>query len=185
MQAGAMIHDYSATGTVTHTELVNILAKMGDASGEIIAWVMHSKTYFDLVKQGIADALFEVAGVTVYTGTTATLNRPVIVVDSPDLIDLVPIPDEYRVLGLVSGACTIDESENRDIESDVITGNENIIQRIQGEYAYNIKLKGMKYLVASGANPDDTALALSTNWVDVTAAANAGKGGPGAMGLFQ
>ncbi len=172
-------------GTPTHTGLVNILSKMGDAEGQVVAWVMHSKSFFDLMKQAITDKVFEVAGVTIYSGTVASLGRPSIVVDSPSLI-ATGTPDQYNILGLTQGACVIDESETQEIVSDTVTGLENLVLRVQGEYAYNLKIKGMKWDVTNGgANPDDTALALSTNWDSVLAAANGIKGGPGARGLFD
>ncbi len=183
MNAGGMVYDGTA-GVPTHTGLVKTLAKIGDASNNVVAWVMHSKSYFDLVEQAITDKVYEVAGVTIYTGNVATLGRPAIVLDSAPLIT-TGTTNNYHILGLVRGACIIDESEERDIVTDVITGQENIIQRIQGEYAYNVKLRGMKWDVTNGgANPDDTALGTSTNWDDVTAAGNAGKAGPGVMGNF-
>lgn len=182
--SGNMVHDGTA-GTVTHSSLVSTMAKMGDAAQNIAAWVMHSKTYFDLVGQAIADKVYEVAGVTIYTGAVATLGRPAIVIDSAPLVTS-GTPDTYGVLGLVQGAAVVDESEGQDIVTDTITGQENILQRLQGEYAYNVKIRGCKWDVANGgANPNDTALRTSTNWDDVTAAANAGKGGPGVLGNFQ
>lgn len=163
---------YDATGqtapngpTITHTNMVSAMAKMGDASNRIVAWVMHSKNYFDLVKQAIADKVFEVAGVTIYSGNVATFNRPVVVIDSANLIDTVPTPDTYAVLGLVSDAAVLNESESRDIVSDVVTGLDNLVIRLQGEYAYNLKLKGMTWDVTNGgANPADAAIATATNW---------------------
>ena len=57
------------------------------------------------------------------------------------------------------------ESEGRDVVNDTITGQENIIERVQGEHAFNLGLKGYAWDVPNGgANPDDTALELGTNW---------------------
>src|SRR6185369_5232079 len=42
-----------ATATLTTAGLVNGLAKMGDAANQVIAWVMHSKNYFDLMAHQI------------------------------------------------------------------------------------------------------------------------------------
>ena len=70
--------------------------------------------------------------------------------------------------------------------SDLITGGQNLAMRIQGEYAYNIKIKGCRWNIgAGGANPTDAALATSANWVYTLAAANGIKGGPGAYGSFD
>lgn len=182
--AGNMVHDGTA-GTPTHGSLVSTMAKMGDAAPEIAAWVFHSKSHFDLIGQAITDKVFEVAGMTIYTGTVPTLGRPAIVLDSPALVT-AGTPDTYSVMGLVPGACVIDESEDQEIVNDTVTGYENLMERIQGEYAYNLRIKGCKWDVTNGGvNPSDTALGTSTNWDDVTAAVNAGKAGPGVLGNFQ
>lgn len=166
----AIVHDGSA-GTLTHTKLVEGMAKFGDASSRIRAFVMHSKPYFDLVKQALSDKIFEVAGVTIYSGTVATFNRPVIVTDSAPLLT-AGTPDEYSILGLVEGAAVIKESEERYITSDEVTGLENLVLRIQGEYAFNLGLKGYTWDVTNGgANPSDAAIGTGTNW-DKTATDN-------------
>ena len=182
--SGGMVYDGTA-GTPTHNGLVNTMKLLGDAATGIAAWVMHSKSYYDLVGQAITDKVYEVAGMTIYTGSVPTLGKPVVVMDSANLVES-GTPDQYRILGLVPGACIIDESEEQEIVTDTVTGLENLVTRIQGEYAYNIKIRGTKWDTTNGGeNPNDAALALSTNWDDVMAAANAGKGGPGVMGRFD
>lgn len=162
-QAG-VVHDGSA-GTITHTALVNALAKFGDKAGSILCWVMHSKVYFDLVKQAIADKVYEIAGVTIYAGTVATLGRPTVVIDAADLFDATPAPDVYWTLGLVSDAALLVESEEQEIVAQVVTGLENLVLRIQGEYAFNLNLKGFKWDTTNGGvNPADAAIGTSSNW---------------------
>lgn len=183
----AGLYDGTA-GASTHTGLANILQLMGDAERNIACWVMHSKSYFDLMKDGIdksSEIIQELAGLTIYNGSTASLGRPVVVVDSSSLIES-GTPDQYNILGLTEGAVMVDESETQEIVSDLVTGLENLAMRVQGEYAYNVKIKGFKWDVSNGgANPNDTAIGTSTNWDSVMAAANGIKGGPGARGLFD
>ncbi len=96
-----------------------------------------------------------------------TLNRPVIVTDSASLIGNLNSPDvnNYFTLGLVDGAIEVENSEEQYIAFQEVTGLENLVIRMQGEYAYTLGLKGFKWDVASGhANPDSTALVLGTNW---------------------
>lgn len=157
---------YSDAGnTLTHTHLATGLSKFGDASKSIICWVMHSKPWFDLVKQSITDKITNIADVTIQRGTAATLGRPTVVSDSAALV-ISGTPDTYVTLGLVADGVMCEESEERDIVSDVITGKENILMRLQGEYAFNLRLKGFAWNVAGGgANPTDNALATDTNWV--------------------
>lgn len=160
-----------SAGTVTHTALVNGLAKFGDASSRVVCWVMHSKNYFDLMNQAIADKVFEVAGVTIYQGTVATFNRPTLVIDSPSLLDSVGTGTQtYRILGLTENAVEVAESEDRNIVSDIVTGLENLVMRYQGEYAFNLRLKGMQYNTAGGGvNPTNATIGTTTNWTQIVA----------------
>lgn len=168
--------------TVSHSSMVGAMAKMGDQSSRIVAFVMHSKPFFDLMGQAIADKIFEVAGVTIYSGNVATFNRPVIVTDSASLV-VTGTPDTYRTLALVEGAVTVEESEQREVVSDLVTGLENLVLRVQGEYAYNVGVKGFTWDVAGGgANPANAAILTSGNW-DIQVA-NV-KSGPGSLLLSQ
>ncbi len=149
--------NYDATGdtpaTLTHTALVNGFSTFGDAHDRIVCLVMHSKPYFDLIKQSIADKVFEVAGATIYSGTPATFGKPVIVTDDPAL-KTPGSPNTYSVLALVEGAADVYESEEREIASELVTGKENLVLRIQGEYAFTLRLKGYTWDVTNGgANP--------------------------------
>lgn len=188
---GAGVGTFDGTaGTPTHKNLAQILRLMGDKQQDVVAWVMHSNSWFDLLESGLDQSgntvIQELAGVTVFSGGTASLGRPVVVTDSDSLI-ASGTPDNYQILGLTEGACVIDESEEREIVSDLITGEENLGMRIQGEYAYNLRMKGFAwdFATASSPNPDDTALATAGNWdYKLSTSANGIKGGPGARGTF-
>jgi hypothetical protein len=68
----------------------------------------------------------------------------------------------------VESAAVLEDSEEEMLYTDVITGKENIITRLQGEFAYNMNLKGFAWDVANGGvNPDDTALGTGSNWDSV------------------
>jgi hypothetical protein len=160
----ALTTDQSAAANITHTHLVTALSLMGDAAASVKCWVMHSKPYFDLMKQAIADKVFEVAGVTIYAGTVATFGRPVIVIDAPQLLQ-AGAPNKYPTLGLVEDAVVLTESEQEDIVAQVVTGLENLVVRIQGEYAFNLNTKGFQWDVTNGgAGPTDAAVFTTTNW---------------------
>lgn len=161
---------YDATGqstkTMTTAHLVSGLAKFGDMAERIVAWVMHSKVYFDLVQEQIAAKITNVADRVVYGASPATLNRPVIISDIPSLHEANgSATDTYNTLGLVSDACVVTESEQSDIITEIVTGLENLVMRMQGEFAFNLKTRGFKWDITSGGqNPNDAALGLSTNW---------------------
>lgn len=167
--------NFDATGLTTKTltteYLVSGMAKLGDMSERIVAWAMPSKAYFDLVKEQISAKITNVADRVVYGASPATLNRPVVISDIPALHDdNASQTDTYNVLGLVTDAVVATESEQSEMVSQVVTGKENLILRMQGEYAYNIGCKGFAWNVqAGGANPTDGAIGTTTNWVKVMA----------------
>lgn len=150
-------------GTIDHTKLASLLALMGDRAQDVKAFVMHSKVVFDLLKQSIADKIINVADQAIVQASVATFNRPIIISDSASLIS----GSTYYTLGLTQGAIDVCDSELRTLHSETVGGKKNLIGRVQTEYAYNLGYKGYKYLVASGPNPDDTAVKLGTNWVKV------------------
>jgi hypothetical protein len=112
----------------------------GRPANRIKAWVMHSKPYYDLVKNQIGGNITNVSDFNIVTATPITLNRPVIVTDSSSLIGNLNSPDvnNYFTLGLVDGAIEVENSEEQYITFQEITGLENLVVRMQGEYAYNV-----------------------------------------------
>ncbi len=180
----AITHDYSGTGDITHGQLAVAFGKMGDRSGRISTVVAHSKVATDLLGQAMTDKITNVADVAIMTGTTAALGRRLIISDSAPLFNATPTPDEYHTLCLVPGAVEIEQSEEpTDIVVEVVTGLDNLVVRYQGEFAYTLKIKGFSWDITNGgANPNDTAVALATNWdQDCTDL----KDGPGAVLITQ
>ena len=151
----------AAGGPLTTAAMINGLASYGDASGQIITWVMHSAAYYALVTdQAVTTNIDGVSNFNVATGTPVTLNRPVVVVDSPALEN----GGTYTTLGLTADACRILNSRSMDMAIDTVTGNENLITRIQMEYDYNVEVRGAAWQTAAGANPDDATLATAASW---------------------
>lgn len=144
--------------------LIRSMAKMGDRSQRVRAWVMHSKPWFDLMEGQVAGGATNIADVVIYGGAPGTLGRPVIVTDSPNLINLDSdgVAESYNVLGLTDSAVVLNQSEDESILSDVVLGKENIIMQYQGEYAYNLKVKGFAY--DGTANPNDATIATASSW---------------------
>lgn len=158
-------------GTMRTTDLVSGLGKRGDASNEVAAWVMHSKVFFDLFQHQIGTSANGdvVSGVVVQQANPLTLNRPVLVTDS-DALTVAggsgsTAYTDYFTLGLTPMAGVVENSETEDVVTDTITGKENLIQRIQGEFAYNLGVKGFKWDTNNGAvNPNDAAVGTGSNW---------------------
>ena len=167
VSSGAMHYTVPSSGTLTTAGLINGLAKMGDRADRIVCWVMHSKPYYDLVQQQMTANIDGVSNFNVQTGTPVTLNRPVLVTDSDSLKVTVasPASTTYHTLGLTASGVLCEVTETSDIVIDDVTGNENLLTRMQGEFAYNTGLKGFKWDVSNGgANPNDTALGTGSNW---------------------
>lgn len=158
-------------GSISTNTLFSALAKMGDRANRVICWVMHSKPYYDLVKSQAAANITGVSNFNVATATPITCNRPVVVTDSASLIQnpVSPDVDNYVTLGLTEDAVLVENSEEQEIVLQDVTGLENLVIRIQGEYAYNLSVKGFTWDVANGGtNPTSTAVALGSNWDTAT-----------------
>lgn len=154
----------ATNGTMTTSALVSGLALMGDAASRIKGWVMHSKVFYDLVQQQISANILQVSGGVVQSAMPVTLNRPVYVTDSASL-KVTGTPDLYRTIGLVEDGIVIENSEQQEMAFTLVTGLENLVHRMQGEYAYNLSLLGFKWDVANGgANPNAAAVGTATNW---------------------
>jgi Major capsid protein 13-like len=152
-------------GALNTAGLISGLAKFGDAASRVVCWVMHSKAYYDLVQNQVAANIFGISNLNVASATPVTLNRPVVIVDSDALaIDTAGIFD-YYTMGLTADALQVENTEEEEIVFDSVTGKENLIVRMQGEFAYNMGVKGFKWDIANGGvNPSDAALGTGTNW---------------------
>lgn len=164
-------HTVATNGTAKTADLVTGLSKFGDASNSVVAWVMHSKVWFDLVQHQIGSGANGdvVSGIVVQAASPLTLNRPVIVTDSDALTVTGGSGStaftDYHTLGLTSQGIVIENSESERVVLDEVTGLENLVVRLQGEYAYNAGVKGFKWDTTKGANPNDSTLGTGANWV--------------------
>lgn len=168
-----MVNDVTGTsGTTTHQNLLGALRKFGDAYSRLACWVMHSSNFYDLGLDAIAESVDSVVANVLQVFTVPSFNKPIVVTDSPSLIITADNPDSYVVLGLAQNAIQLVDSEATNVVFDLITGNEQLEMRIQGEGAYNMGLKGYKWdMTNGGANPTDSALATGSNW-DKVASSN-------------
>lgn len=178
----AALEEDDTAAVITSTGMIDALANVGDRANDIICWVMHSKPYYDLVKVNVTDAIYRANGVQIMQGTPVTYGRPVVVTDSSALVETDGVSsgvDAYSTLGLFRNAAVVRVSEPPTVVTDLVTGLENIVYRFQAEGAYTLNLRGCEWDIANGgANPDDTALKLATNW-DTQVADN--KGLPGVI----
>lgn len=167
----AVKYTIPANGTLTTAGLVNGLAKLGDAANNIVAFVMHSKPFYDLMLHQIGTSANGdiVSGVVVQGANPLTLNRPVIVTDSDALTVAGGSGSgaytDYFTLGLTANGIVLENTETERVVLDEVTGLENLVIRMQGEYAYNAGIKGFQWDIANGgSNPNDTNLGTGSNW---------------------
>lgn len=161
---GSLTNTTSPEALIDTNRLVDGLALFGDAGSRVKMWVMHSKPFYDLVKDQIGLNVDGISNFNIANAAPVTLNRPVLVTDSASLVN----GSIYTTLGLTEDAVVMEDSEEESMFGDLITGKDNLVVRLQGEFAYNIKVKGSAWDVANGGvNPDDTALGTGTNWDSV------------------
>lgn len=163
--SGQAAVNYDATdGTLAYADLVEGLNKFGDQAVKILAWVMHSKVANDLLKASVAGNVSNIADVAIFRAEIGGFNRPIIITDSSDLVT-AGTTTTYSTLGLVADSTVVMQSEDQDIVSDIVTGLDNLVVRIQGEFSYTIGLQGLTW--AGSANPTDANLGTSGNWTKV------------------
>lgn len=161
----ASYHLQSSLGVMDTNTLIDALAKMGDRADRVVAFVMHSKPYYDLVKGQTAANITGISNFAIQTASPVTLNRPVIVTDAVGLRPLLSPDIGYYTLALTQDALVVENSEEQEVVLQDVTGLEQLAVRIQGEYAYNLGVKGFKWDVANGgANPTDATLITGSNW---------------------
>jgi len=164
-QSGSLVYDATgeANPTMQHKYMIRGLKNFGDRGQRIGAWVMHSVPFYELMENATIEKITNVADAVVYGGVPGSFDRPIIVTDSDSLVDdSNPSNLKYYTLGLVNDAVEVAQSEDETVWSDPQTGQENLVMRIQGEYAFNVRAKG--YAFTGSANPNDAALGTAGNW---------------------
>lgn len=165
-------------GSLDSSSIIKGAAKFGDAfMSRIVGFVGHSKAFFDLMEdQAITLKTTGISDVSLAEGSVRTLGKPFIVTDSDALkvttgTGTAAVTD-YYTLALVQGGIVMDNSRPIDVAIDEITGLDNLLVRLQGEYDFNVGVKGFQWDVGNGgANPTDTAVGLGSNW-DQTGTSN-------------
>jgi len=165
-QPPASYYTDPSLGSMTTDTLIAALSKMGDRADRIVCWVMHSSVYYKLVRGQVAANITGVSNFNVATATPVTLGRPVVVTDSASLQwGASPDVPQYYTLGLVDSAAVVENTEEQEMVVQDITGLDTLVVRWQGEFAYNLGLKGFKWDIANGgANPLPSAMRDGTNW---------------------
>jgi hypothetical protein len=155
--------------TLNYDAIPGALQLFGDNSPALRQVVGHSKPIHDLLGDALSINVENVAGTSINQGSIPSLGKGLSMTDSSDLVVTDGVSsgtDAYKTLFLAENALRIEESEDETMVSDVVDGKENIVVRVQGEYAITCKVKGIEYS-DSGANPNDSALGNTSNWNQV------------------
>ena len=137
--------------------------KMMDRQGDIVAWVMHSKSLTDIYGTSLANSerLFNIGNVKVMDDG---FGRPLVMTDAPDLTFNDGV-QKYRQLGLVQNAIVVEDNGDFDQNTLTTNGTENLARTIQSEWTFNLGQKGFTWDKANGGkSPTDAELATATNW---------------------
>jgi hypothetical protein len=138
-------------------------ALFGDQSSAIAAWLMHSAPMHSLYEANLnnTERLFTYGNVNVMRDPFGKL---LVMTDSPQLV-VAGSPTMYPVLGLVSGAVSVEQNGDFDANEETKNGDENIVRTYQAEWSYNIGVKGFAWDKTNGGkSPTDAALFTATNW---------------------
>lgn len=145
--------------------LIKASGQLGDAAARIGCWVMSGATYNDLLAEDAfvnGQQLFKFETVNVVQDG---LGRRFVVTDAVAALD-APTTDttpkaRSRVLGLVPGAITISTSPLQ-MYSTTQLGYENVYDLMQGEYHFNLALKGYTYATEKAGKSPTPAAAQDT-----------------------
>lgn len=146
------------TGDPTPEILNDAVWKLGDVAEDVVAFVSPSVATSRLIGAEMQKYGSQVSYGTVYQGVPGTLGRSIWTVDSQALVS------GKVILGLTAGAVTVDESEAIEFLSQLDLSKENAGNWIKTEGAYTVQIKGFKYDVTAGMNPDDSVLGAPANW---------------------
>lgn len=163
-QVADVVYDHSATGAMSLIALNKGAAKFGDRSNSLVAWVMHSKSAFDIYGEALTNSnkLFVFGNVRVIEDG---FGRPLVVTDSANLINTTPTPDQYYALGLTPGAILVSQNGDFTDNTETKNGDQNIIRTYQAEWSYNVGVQGFAWDKTNGGkSPADAALGTATNW---------------------
>jgi len=163
---------------VSYDTLIDTMSLFGDSSNRFVAMVMHSKPFFKLFKDAKDILVHNVAGVALYEASIPTLNLPILVTDTPELVNVdgggAGI-NSYNIHFLTEGAGTVKQSQLPVVVDEVRTGTENLVFNVQGEFAYNLGVKGFSFNTGI-TNPTSAELTSGANWTSVYDSPKSGAG---------
>ncbi len=166
-----------ATAVLSYDTMIDGMAKFGDKLDEVACFVMRSQDYYGLMKGNITAATIDsVAGASLNAGSVATLGKPVLVIDSAELIATGGTTDDSgAVLALTKNAITCIADDDFYITTKEDLGKANITIMWQGESQYGVDIKG--YVYDKSASPITRATMKGANWSQIATSVKNTAGG--------
>ncbi len=134
----------------------------GDQYKNVVCILMHSSAAKAFTDVNIAEKMDNVGGLTIQSGSIASLGLPIIISD----IAALDMTTGQGVLFLTVGAATLTNSETPRIYTDFDPTTENTMLRIKREWALNVSCKGFSYTKGT-VNPSLADLAAAGSWTKV------------------
>lgn len=185
------INDQSTVGTAKTEEIYKTTAKFGDRSQTLNFMVMHSKPYHDLTLEQLQDygSITSIGEtILIHGGTAATYNKPVLVMDSPALVQVGAGPngvDLFNSLILRANAAVCQDPGGDKFAGDLSLGKENLQYDVQGEYTFWVAVDNFRLNeTTAGINPDNATLLTGANWT-YTRSDDDVKAAPGLLYITQ
>lgn len=151
---------------MTTSDLNLAFNRMGDKRRDIVAVLMHSKPFADLIGNNIASDIDEVAGFAAIDGVPASLGKPILVAD----IEALQITDAsgnvtgYRSLAMRDAGSTTAEILSPEMTEKVKHLESGTGNQIAGDYQFDVQVKGYSFDADNIQNPTVAELADSANW---------------------
>ena len=143
---------------VNLTNMLYASDMLGDAAGQLRAWIMPSAAKTEMVVDNIknATALFNIGTVNISRDVE---GRTFITSDDPSLRDYVDVGGTQRlswwVFGLVAEAIVIEDIDDYDYVYDEKGGYENILRTYNANWSSKIAVKGYKFDETQLQDSDD------------------------------
>jgi hypothetical protein len=153
-------NDVSGGSPISYAAINGAHAKFGDSSSLIVADVMSGACYHKLIGDNLANTerLFQYGSVLVVD----VLGKAVIVTDAPALTNAAV---DYKVLGLVQGGVTVNNTSDVISNIETTNGQTRIETTMQVDYTFGLGLKGYTWDETNGGkSPTDAELATGSNW---------------------
>lgn len=148
---------------------LNLMGDQRELFRSSASMLMRSEVYADLLNDAVGRSYPNVGDRALKgDGTTNTFNMNPILVDNANLTTADAGFDKYHTILMGAGACQVQIWGLRIYPMFQILDQEQVVNRWRADADFAIGFHGKTWDVTNGgANPDDAALLLSTNWDDV------------------